>query len=90
MLKKLKRTLTCLLPVSKTRTGSCVQCGACCKLGIDCPFLRTKPDGSGYCAIYCLRPPNCRKYPRSASEHITRDTCGFSFTELQDAPKRKP
>ena len=79
MLKKLKRTITSVLPVAKDRVGACVNCGACCKLAVVCPFLKRRKDGSSYCSIYHFRPFNCRKYPRTASEHITQDTCGFSF-----------
>jgi len=32
-----------------------------------------------YCAIYIVRPLNCRKYPRTESEFITADTCGYRF-----------
>jgi len=76
---RLKRTLTSVLPVSPARQGQCVHCGACCKLPNVCPFLKTHDDGKGYCAIYAVRPMNCRKYPRTAAEHITTDTCGFHF-----------
>jgi Fe-S-cluster containining protein len=76
---KLKRTLTSMLPVSKDRKGHCVNCGACCKLPNVCPFLKPGPDGKGYCGIYSLRPLNCRKYPRTKSELITAETCGFHF-----------
>jgi hypothetical protein len=76
-----KRTLTSVLPVAESRRGQCVHCGACCKLPVACPFLRTDGDGRVYCRIYPIRPLNCRKYPRSESEHITKDTCGFHFEE---------
>ena len=76
---KIKRTFTSVLPVSKRRRGQCIHCGACCKLPNVCPFLKTNGDGQGYCGVYRFRPLNCRKYPRSDSEHITQDTCGFRF-----------
>jgi Fe-S-cluster containining protein len=76
---KLKRTLTCMLPVSKDRKGHCINCGACCKLPNVCPFLKPGADGKAYCSIYWLRPLNCRKYPRTKSELITADTCGHHF-----------
>lgn len=76
---KLKRTFTSILPVSPKRRGRCINCGACCRLPNVCPFLKTNGDGKGYCGIYPLRPLNCRKYPRTESEHITKDTCGFHF-----------
>jgi hypothetical protein len=78
MLKKLQRTITSVLPVDKNRQGSCVGCGVCCKLAVTCPFLKEEKDRS-YCSIYTVRPLNCRKYPRSRSEHITQGTCGYKF-----------
>ena len=80
MLKKLRRTVTSVLPVAEGRKGQCVNCGACCKLPVPCPFLKEE-DGKCVCKIYKFRPLNCRKYPRSASEHITTETCGFQFTK---------
>lgn len=76
---KLKRTLTSVLPVSGDRKGQCVNCGACCRLPNDCKFIKTNGDGKIFCAIYPVRPLNCRKYPRSKSELITAETCGYSF-----------
>jgi hypothetical protein len=35
--------------------------------------------GKFYCSIYLIRPLNCRKYPRTESEFITADTCGYRF-----------
>jgi hypothetical protein len=68
-----------VLPVSKTRIGHCIGCGACCKLPTPCLFLKTGADGLSFCAIYPARPLNCRKYPRTPSEWLTSDTCGFRF-----------
>jgi hypothetical protein len=76
---KIKRTLTSILPVDKNRTGQCKHCSACCKLPNRCPFLETDEHNKSVCKIYSVRPPACRKYPRSPSEHITTDSCGFSF-----------
>ncbi|MBL7154145.1 MAG: YkgJ family cysteine cluster protein [Phycisphaerae bacterium] len=76
---RMARTVTALLPVSKNRKGQCIGCGACCKLPNVCPFLKHHPDGKSYCAIYSIRPLNCRKYPRTKSEFITEETCGFRF-----------
>jgi len=78
---KLKRTFTSVLPVSKQRRGQCNHCGACCRLPNVCPFLRTDKEGKGYCAVYPIRPLNCRKYPRTESELITGQTCGFWFEQ---------
>jgi hypothetical protein len=76
---RLRRTMTSVLPVSSRRRGQCRHCGACCKLPNVCPFLKTDRNGQVYCIIYPVRPLNCRKYPRTESEHITKDTCGFYF-----------
>lgn len=76
---KIKRTFTSVLPVSEKRTGKCLNCGQCCRLPVRCLFLKYSKDGNSCCSIYPLRPLNCRKYPRTRSEHITTDTCGFAF-----------
>ena len=76
---KIKRTFTSILPVSKRRKGKCVNCGACCKLPNACPFIKLSPDGKVFCGIYPIRPLNCRKYPRTESELITQETCGYRF-----------
>jgi len=81
---RIKRTFTSVLPVAQQRRGQCIQCGACCKLPNVCPFLKSNGDGRIYCRIYPLRPLNCRKYPRTPSEHITADTCGFRFEDGED------
>ena len=79
MVTKAKRTVTSVLPVSQSRSGECIDCGECCKLPNVCPFLKRRADGSSYCSIYRFRPLNCRKYPRTESEFLTADTCGFRF-----------
>ena len=76
---KFKRTATSILSVNKNRKGKCRHCGACCKLPNNCPFLDTDEQGLATCKIYRFRPLNCRKYPRTKSELITADTCGYSF-----------
>jgi len=78
---RIRRTFTSVLAVSEGRRGQCVHCGACCKLPNVCPFLKANGEGQGYCAIYSVRPLNCRKYPRIPAEHITADTCGFRFED---------
>ncbi len=76
---KLKRTVTAFLPVSSKRRGQCLRCGACCKLPNVCHWLRFDAQGKAICKIYHLRPMNCRKYPRTGSEHITSTSCGIHF-----------
>ncbi len=83
---KLRRFATSLLlPVDKSRTGECLRCGACCKFGVICPFLKEKEDGSHsfYCSAYKVRPLQCRKYPRSKEEQI-HQPCGYSFRDGSD------
>lgn len=83
MLSKLTRTLTSLLPVEDHRTGSCNQCGECCRLPFTCIFLQTGMDGKSYCSAYRFRPPNCRKFPRTRAQlELVKNTCGYSFAEL--------
>ena len=84
MLPKIKRTLTSVLPVADGRTGGCRKCGACCKLPNPCLFLRYGPDERAFCAVYSVRPLNCRKYPRSREEFATQNTCGFRFDRAHE------
>ncbi|HFD81378.1 MAG TPA: hypothetical protein ENK05_13445 [Gammaproteobacteria bacterium] len=91
MKQKLKRSLTSLLPVSPDRRGNCNDCGECCRLPNRCPFLRTRSDGGGsHCAIYRIRPLNCRKYPRTADELITPERCGYYFEADISLPHDSP
>lgn len=76
---KAKRTVTAVLPVAANRRGQCIHCGACCKLPNVCPFIKPGDDGREYCSIYAIRPYNCRKYPRTESECVTGETCGYTF-----------
>ncbi len=70
---KVQRTITAFLPVDEKRDGFCLNCGRCCQFVFRCPFY----DGEG-CAIYAVRPPQCRKYPRIREESIVPG-CGFTF-----------
>jgi hypothetical protein len=78
---KLKRTVGAFFKVDPRREGECKNCGACCSLPVRCLFLRNGKDGKAFCSIYYFRPPNCRKYPRTNKEWITRDVCGFHFSD---------
>ena len=78
---KIIRTFTSLLPVDKNRTGECNNCGACCRLPFRCTFLKSADDGKEYCSIYKIRPPNCRKFPRSLEQYsLVEETCSFDFS----------
>jgi hypothetical protein len=77
--QKLKRAITGFLPVAPNRVGKCLNCGACCKLMIRCPFLAyDKKTSKARCRIYALRPPVCRKYPRVQAEQVFLP-CGYRF-----------
>jgi len=86
MNKKFIRTITSVLPVEEGRTGACNNCGACCHLPYRCIFLKTAEDEKEYCSIYTVRPPNCRKFPRTPEEHkLVQDQCGYNFEDnLED------
>ena len=68
---------------SLSRVGSCKpdQCEtldgdkghACCKLDYRCPLLT---EG---CAIYKLRPLNCRDFPQTEKDLELVKNCGYSF-----------
>lgn len=73
MTHKVKRTFSAFLPVEEKRKGSCLRCGQCCEFAYGCPFYNEER-----CSIYSLRPPQCRKYPRTEEESIVAD-CGFTF-----------
>lgn len=79
---KTRRFFTSLLPVDQNRTGKCTRCGACCKFVVTCPFLRYAEGdpNSARCAAYLVRPPQCRKYPRTKDEQIHKP-CGFRFED---------
>jgi hypothetical protein len=80
---KVTRFVTSLvLPVDASRTGECVRCGACCKFLFKCPFLKFE-DGNpnmATCRAYIIRPPQCRKYPRTRKEQI-HQPCGYRFKD---------
>ena len=84
MKHKFKRTFTSLLPVEEGRSGECNNCGACCHLPFRCVFLKTGENNKEFCSIYTVRPPNCRKFPRTREEHeLVKNSCGFTFSEVK-------
>jgi len=49
---------------------------------VRCPFLKFedgKPN-TARCSAYKIRPPQCRKYPRTKNEQIHLP-CGYAFDE---------
>lgn len=78
--RALKRTISCLLPVAENRKGNCKGCGECCKLPTQCPYLQYTKSGTAHCKIYKFRPLNCRKYPRTSKESLTKHVCGYDFS----------
>lgn len=75
------------LPVDEKRAGECKGCGACCMFVYRCPFLRFENHNSrkAVCAIYGIRPPMCRKYPRTKGEQV-HQPCGYYFIEKEHTP----
>jgi hypothetical protein len=83
---KLKRFATSLvLPIDPNRAGECNRCGACCMFLVRCPFLKFEPGNpdSASCRAYRIRPPQCRKYPRTKDEQI-HQPCGYYFKDSSD------
>lgn len=67
-----------------SRVGVCRRCGACCKLGVLCPFLvngRALPT----CNCHDDRPLNCSAFPIDERDLTDRDViapgtkCGYHF-----------
>jgi Fe-S-cluster containining protein len=75
MIKKFKRVLESLFPVQMGRIGRCKMCGACCRLPFKCLFL----SKGGICRIYAIRPPQCRKFPRTKADRKEVKDCGFHW-----------
>jgi len=83
---KMRRFVTSIaLPVDRSRSGECKRCGACCKFLVRCPFLKfdESDPNSASCRAYAIRPPQCRKYPRSKAEQI-HHPCGYCFDDSPD------
>lgn len=82
MIEKFVRTITCILPVDKRRTGHCNQCGECCRLPFKCSFLKTDENGKNVCSAYKFRPLNCRKFPRTELQiKPVANVCSYSFVD---------
>ena len=81
---KMYRSVTSILPVDSNRKGKCIDCGKCCRLPLKCPFQKFDSQEMSYCSIYKYRPLQCRKYPRTKKECVTRATCGYIFEDSND------
>jgi len=86
---KIRRAATSILPVDDTRAGECKNCGSCCMFLYKCPFLKFENHNShkATCTIHGIRPPMCRKYPRTREEQ-THQPCGYYFIEEKPAKLR--
>ncbi|MCZ7395555.1 MAG: hypothetical protein ABOK23_06480 [Candidatus Methanoperedens sp.] len=87
---KIRRAATSLiLPVDGKRAGECKNCGSCCMFLYKCPFLRFENYNSrkAICTIHGIRPPMCRKYPRTKSEQ-GHQPCGYYFIDQVPEPER--
>ena len=63
------------------RGGECVQCGKCCKLVFECPFLGGTEENPR-CMVYEGRPKPCVAFP--IDERDLADVnfqCGYFFSD---------
>ncbi len=70
-----------------SRLGTCMRCGACCRIVFRCPFYVEHGDGTGHCRIYAFRPLPCRQYPRHPRDLLSVRMCSFVFRN--DTPREK-
>ncbi len=76
--------------------GGCNNCGHCCKINFNCPFLAELPDGTGKCTIYLTKhaPKVCVVFPldpwdlAEIQRTIAPNKCSFSFAS--ESEKEKP
>ncbi len=87
---KLKRFLACAFYPERVeeqvarREGECRMCGACCRLGVKCPYLM-----EGMCIIYEIRPAQCRAFPFLESDRRdVSEQCGFRVGEGDRGARR--
>lgn len=84
--RKTARLVTIVNGTTPGRTGECTPAAcetldgrkgaACCTIGYHCPCL--KEDA---CAMYPVRPPNCRAFPRTPEDLTLVKNCGYSWTD---------
>ncbi len=57
---------------TKCSTADGKKGAACCKLGYECPLLKSER-----CMIYSIRPPNCHVFPRTPDDLKLVKGCGY-------------
>jgi Fe-S-cluster containining protein len=86
--KIIRAATSFVLSVDGNRAGECRGCGACCRFVYKCPFLRFENHNSqAICTIYEIRPPMCRKYPRTKDEQV-HQPCGYYFIDEVSQPAK--
>ena len=82
---KVHRIILCFTKIEyvkqqvKIRGGECVNCGRCCKLVFQCPFLGGTEDNY-YCTVYDKRPKPCQAFPLNERDLAEVDYfCGYDF-----------
>ncbi len=62
------------------RQGECNQCGNCCEILFQCPFLVKNDTDDTYCSIYENRPKQCAAFPvnEKCLSEVDFD-CSYSF-----------
>ena len=71
--------------------GECNQCGNCCEILFQCPFLIRVEDGSSMCSIYENRPGQCAAFP--INEKCLSDVdfdCTHTFANPKDILSIQP
>ena len=63
---------------TEKRLGVCRRCGACCRIVLQCPFLKD----DNHCTIYGHRPLQCRGFPINEKDLLSVPNCGFRFGNL--------
>ena len=86
-LQRIRNKIKKIPKVRYMRTGSCIQCGACC-LNENCPHLKKREDGKFDCLIHDdpNRAEKCKIFP--ANPPIIFKTCGYEFRDRWEKYRR--
>lgn len=68
--------------LKRRRRGECQQCGQCCNLILDCPYL----DEEKLCVHYHSRPRSCCDFPIDERDIRDASCRGFHFVSEAEAP----